>query len=340
MANSFGKMGTRFKGGREQIIEDAEPPERPGTPEDTDPPIASTGETSIATPEAPKEKNWFKRNAGRIQDTLDAFKPQPNYRAANGPTNRDEHIMTWRLPNGSSVQMYINPQSLEIRESKQINHTRTKGGFAIQYWGANLTVLTIRGITGSSGVQGINVLRDVYNSENRAFDLVAATQTNEMVNTLSSQELNSNNISSAMVDLAKTLRDRNFILRPSLAALATSILMFYQGEEWKGFFTEFSTTESAERTGIFEYSMTFMATEHRGKRKNQFSWNKEPMAADSVGLLINGIGNALRSMIGMKEQAPEQFHSDNAPLTFGGSSLPGILGASSSEQQDMKTKLF
>jgi hypothetical protein len=320
MSNPFSKIGTAFKGG---VISE----------------VLAPG-TGLATSAIIKSGQFIKNNAQKIQDTLNALKPQPSFRAANGPNARDEHIMTWRLPNGSSVQMYLNPQSLAIRESKQINTTRTKGGFVVQYWGANLTELTISGITGSSGIQGINVLRDIYYSENRAFDLVAATQTSEMVNELSSQELNSNNISDSMVDLAAKLRSRNFILRPSLAALATSVLMFYQGEEWKGFFTQFSVTETAERTGMFEYSLIFMATERHGKRGNSFAWQKEPLADDSAGLLLNGIGNAIRGMVGMKSQAPEQFGPANAPLTFGQSSLPSSLGFSSKEQNDMKTKLF
>lgn len=285
----------------------------------------------------PNSSTEDKANAQKMIDTLESLQSQPSYRQAEGTPHRDNHLMTWRLPNGSTVKMYINPQSLEIRESKQISSTRTKGGFIVQYWGANLTEIVIRGVTGSAGVQGINVLRDIYLAENRAFDLVAATQVSELSQAFSS-DINVNDASSALSGVAETLRNRNFILRPSLASLATSVLMFYQGVEYKGFFTNFSMVESAERVGIFEYNMTFMSTETRGRRENVFAWQKEPLATDMAGQLINGVGNAIRRSLGFEDQAPEQFGPFDAPYTFGGSSLPASLGASSTQQRDLLTK--
>lgn len=307
MANIFSKIGSAFKGDSQSESDKAD----------------------------------LKNSAQKIQDNINAITPQPNFRAAEGPTNRDQSIMTWRLPNGSAIQMYINPQSLEIRESKQINTIRTKGGFVVQYWGANLTDLNIRGITGSSGVQGINILRDIYNSENRAFDLVAANQFSKVQDALSANALNTNDVSSSLAQLTKTMNDSNFILRPSLASLASSILMFYQGVEYRGFFTSFSVTETAERTGMFEYAMEFKSTETRGRRLNTMSWQKEPIANDVAGALLTGVGNAIRGAFGMNQEAPDQFHPNNAPSSFGGgtgnSVLPS-LGISSNEQ--LKGNLF
>ena len=299
----------------------------------------STALSPVGSP-APSSSSFWSQSAQAIQDTANALNPQPNYRGMEGLNNRDAEVITWRLPNGSSVQMYINPQSLTVNESKQINYNRTKGGFVVQYWGANLTQLDIRGTTGSASIQGINVLHDIYMAENRAFELVAASQIGEMTNTLSSQSLNSNSISTSLADLAKQLRNRNFILRPSLAALATSILMFYQGIEYKGFFTAFSVTESADRAGLFDYTMTFMSTEQRGKRQNYLAWSKEPLANDLAGSLINGIGNSIRQAIGLSQQAPQNFHPDSAPLTFAApsSDIAADLGFTSTEQQSILTK--
>ena len=132
--------------------------------------VVKTGATSAAS--------------SKVLDALAGTQPFPNTRLGHGISNRDKQIITWRLPNGTSVQMYINPESLNINESKQINYTRTKGGFVVQYWGANLTQISLRGTTGSSGVRGINVLNDIYNAENRAFELVAATQSNDLAQSL------------------------------------------------------------------------------------------------------------------------------------------------------------
>jgi len=253
---------------------------------------------------------------------------KPNYRSHYGTTNRNEQVMTWRLPGGGAVQMYINPQNFQIKESKQIEEVRTKGGFVVQYWGENLIQLTLSGTTGSSGVRGINVLRDIYRSENKGFDVVAAQLMNEIEETTSSP-LEGRSLSKQMETLARDVYNRNFLLRPTLGSLAVSMILFYQGVQYKGFFKDFSVTEGIEKLGLFDYVINFTATEVRGQRKNFLGWHKEPLADDFAGQLINGVGNAARSAFGLAEQPPEAFHPSNAPLSFGGNSLASGLGLSS-----------
>src|SRR6266404_5969472 len=67
-------------------------------------------------------------------------------------------MMRWLVPEMPIVEMYINPQSVNYGYSKQITETRTKGGYVLQYWGENLTTLNLGGTTGTSGIEGINVL--------------------------------------------------------------------------------------------------------------------------------------------------------------------------------------
>jgi len=278
------------------------------------------------------------QDAGQIRDTINAFSPFPNTRMGTGITNRDQQIISWRLPNGTAVQMYINPQSLSIQHNKQINTVRTKGGYVVQYWGNELTQITVEGTTGSSGIKGINVLEDIYNAENRAFELVAQAQTNGLIDRIGGSDADL--ADSVLPSLASELSNKNFILRPSLASLATSILMFYQGVQYKGFFKGFSVRESVDQLGMFNYTMNFVATEIRGKRDNFMAWHKEPMADDLAGQLINGIGNSLRRSFGLSDQAPESFHPENAPLTFGGNSLAAQLGFTSGEQQAIQQDLI
>lgn len=277
---------------------------------------------------------------GPLKVNLNDLQSFPNTRLGQGISNRSQQIMTWRLPNGTSVQMYINPQNFDVRDTKQISYTRTKGGYIVQYWGQNLSELNIRGTTGSSGIRGINVLNDIYNAENRAFELVAATQTNDLVQALSDSSLGEEGFGEIVTNYAKTLRERNFILRPSLASLATSILLFYQGIQYKGFFTEFTVNESVQNLGLFDYSMTFMSTEKRGTRRNFMAWHKEPLADDLAGQLVNGIGNSIRRSFGFSEQAPQFFHPENAPYTHGGSSLPGSLGFDIESSKQITNKLI
>lgn len=271
----------------------------------------------------------FRADTAEIESAVDGalrtLTPGPNFRGGQGITNRNRQVMTWRLPNGSSVQMYINPENFSVRESKQITSTRTKGGFVMQYWGDNLTQITLSGTTGSSGIKGIQALRDIYRAENKAFELVAITQTRDLIDAID-DGFNIDNVGDALSTLGENLRRRNFILRPSLASLALSVMLFYQGVQYTGFFTEFSMTESVGKLGLFDYNMTFMVTETRGSRKNFMAWHKEPLADDLAGQLINGIGNSLRSLIGLEQQAPQQFHPESAPLTFGGSSLAAEVG--------------
>jgi hypothetical protein len=261
-----------------------------------------------------------------LASALTSLQPFPNTRLGQGISNRDQQVMTWRLPNGAGVQMFVNPQNFEVRDNKQITYTKTKGGYVVQYWGQNLTQLNLRGTTGSSGITGINVLNDIYNAENRAFDLVAAQQTNALVQQLSDSSLGSTGFGDVVSQVANKVNQSNFILRPSLASLATSIVLFYQGVSYRGFFTEFTVTESADRLGLFDYNMTFMSTQKSGVRRNVFAWQKEAAATDAAGQLLNGLANSIRSSFGLASQAAQNWHSENAPLSFGGSSLPGELG--------------
>lgn len=272
----------------------------------------------------------------RLAQVGAGLKGTPNYRAAYEVNNRSEQVMTWRLPNGSAVQMYINPENFVIRESKQITETRTKGGFVIQYWGENLTKITLSGTTGSSGVKGINVLRDIYRSENRGFELIASQLVGDIEQVKSG--LNVSGASAAglntlLEDTALELQKRNFLLRPSLASLAVNVLLFYQGVQYKGFFNDFTVTEGVTKLGLFDYNISFTATETRGQRKNFLGWQKEPTADDIPGQLINGIGNAVRGFFGLQHQPPESFHPANAPYSFGQTSLAPSLGVQLTNQE-------
>ncbi len=62
-------------------------------------------------------------------------------------------------------QLYINPTSFSIKESKLVRSDLTKGGYVVQYFGEQLQVIDVSGTTGSSGVEGINILRDIYRHE-------------------------------------------------------------------------------------------------------------------------------------------------------------------------------
>lgn len=265
------------------------------------------------------------------ENILNTLNDPPNVRFGAGISNRNKQVMTWRLPGGNSVQMYINPENFVISERKHITPTRTKGGYVVQYWGEELTKLTLSGTTGSSGVKGVMVLRDIYRAENSAFEMVAGTQTNDFLQS-AQENLSTADMAETFATLSDRLRQSNFILRPSLASLALSVTLFYQGVQYRGFFTEMTITESVAKLGMFDYSLSFSATETRGTRENFMPWHKEPLGDSLGGQLISGalnfVGNAVRSFTGQPSQAqtPEQFHPESARLSFGGNHAAAVLG--------------
>ena len=66
--------------------------------------------------------------------------------------------------------MYVNPAAITYSHKKLISKDRTKGGYTLQYWGEELSSLNISGTTGAAGVEGINVLYEIYRAEQYAFD--------------------------------------------------------------------------------------------------------------------------------------------------------------------------
>lgn len=278
-------------------------------------------------------KNTIRSAAKDVGSFLTEVYDIPNMRLASGITNRDKQIMTWLLPNSTTVQMYINPESFVISETKQIQPIRTKGGFVVQYWGDNLTRLTLQGTTGSAGVKGINILRDIYHAENRAFEVIAASQTNQLIEELHKQKLSDVNIGQQVIPaISKTLREKNFLLRPSLASLAVGITLFYQGIQYRGFFNTMTVTEDINRLGLFTYNIEFMATDIFGRRNNFMPWHREAIADDVTGQILNALaskaGNAIRGFFGLSPQqnTPEIFHPENSPPSFGGNSFAAQAG--------------
>jgi hypothetical protein len=141
--------------------------------------------------------------------------------------------------------MYINPQAIDISERKLITTNMTKGGYNIQYWGNQLTTFALRGETGDGGIEALNVLHDVYRSEQIALQDI-----------LQSAGVNSKR-------------------RQSLAQLACSVTMWYQGEGHRGFFTEMNYGEKAAN-GSISYTINFTSVEKIGRRKNFLLHHRRP----------------------------------------------------------------
>lgn len=226
------------------------------------------------------------------------------------PISIDEEGVGWY-----KTQLYINPSQFDIGEKKFIKSDLTKGGFVTQYWGEDLTKINFGGTTGSSGIEGINVLRSIYRHEQGQYRELLSKRRRELAEqaaALQSQsieprregvegfftntfDLLTGGAYTQTVDgLKNTVEiigdayrgelniERNtFSPIPTLAALATGVDMYYQGEFFRGYFDNFSVKESSSEPGHFTYSTTFVVTRRTGARRNFMPWHRNPL--DSSG---------------------------------------------------------
>jgi hypothetical protein len=209
------------------------------------------------------------------------------------------------------VKLYLNPESLQISESKIIQNSNTKGGFLVQYWGENLSTMSASGSTGSGGVEALNILREIYRHEIAEFNNVILKRaqlikdkTNDAI--LQSANPNGNNLLTGALDFATgglysqitngldTLGEmftgnfvppeekerRSFSRTPTLASLATGVEMHYQGEIYRGYFSQFNSTEAVSSLGIFTYTFSFTILDRVGQRKNFMPWHRNPRDED------------------------------------------------------------
>lgn len=258
-----------------------------------------------------------------------------NLRQASIPPNRVashvRNMVRWFVPEIGVVEMYINPQSLDQQLKKHIKQQRTKGGFIIQYWGEELTTLNIQGTTGSSGVEGINVLYDVYRAEQLAFDpyalALASDRSREQSNELFNQGIGLSDFIDApgqtflnlIGNAVETGSARPTRMKPTLASLAFSVEMYYSGWVFRGYFSDFSFSESADRIGLFNYTMNFVVTQRRGIRNNFFGWHRSATHGPSNSDPEFGVPHSFSSL------APSQVREANRQNVEVGKSTNDLL---------------
>lgn len=204
----------------------------------------------------------------------------------------------------AAIPVYINPQQFSITEEKIISSNLTKGGYVIQYWGEKLPRIQVSGTTGSAGVEGIEVLRKVYRHEQLQFQTVLLDRAQEfaaeieesfadtpqvgagiglVLDTITSGGFS--NITDGVSSTLEAIQDafngisgnsRQIELIPTLAAFAVSIDLYFQGEKFRGYFTDFNVTENAQTPGLFDYTFNFDVLVRRGRRKNFMPWHRSP----------------------------------------------------------------
>ncbi len=242
-------------------------------------------------PLTPAQEQGFKDNGFLLPSTFSADGNGLPYNkvSSNKPAQLKRNIITWFVPQFGIVRMYVNPHSISYVHKKLITKERTKGGFTLQYWGEDLTTINISGTTGSAGIEGINLLYEIYRAEQYAFDPVGLTlAANNYKNDLSHNLINgaASLFGGSATTQAGTAGLLGGILGvnspnnslaakniPSLAQLAFTVEMFYNGWVYRGFFENMTVNERADNF-LLEYQMTFTATQRRGYRTNYFPWSR------------------------------------------------------------------
>lgn len=211
------------------------------------------------------------------------------------------------LTGRSIVPVYINPETFSIQDTKIVNETLTKGGFMVQYWGEQLGEIQASGTAGSGGIEAVNILRSVYRNEIIQFNNILIeraltldqTAREALENTSTStagagittilDELTAGGFSGIIdgaksaieeiTDAALGLTENNpssVELIPTIGAFATSMILYWQGEKFTGFFKNFRVDENASKPGHFDYQFTFTVTKRSGTRTNFMPWHRNP----------------------------------------------------------------
>lgn len=225
----------------------------------------------------------------------------PIYRTAYGNVGATyrRNLINWVLPDTGVVSMFINPANISINRTKDIKADKTKGGFVIQYFGESLVDISITGTTGSFGIEGINVLEDIYRNEQLVFDYHALnaqadyeTETGNWFADFFAPTLGEG------IDLASMFGDSEMNSpfsspKPSLAYYASAVEMHYGAATYHGFFTSFNVTESSDTLGWFNYDLKFKATLLKGRRPNFMPWHRSP---EKEGKQINSSADYASSL--------------------------------------------
>ena len=199
------------------------------------------------------------------------------------------NMVSWYLPQTGVVEMYINPQNIKYNNKKHITSpTRTRGGYIMQYWGEELGTVSISGTTGSSGIEGINVLEEIYRNEQICMDAMAlafeAAQNNApsplngfgvLASTIGSVfGIGADSFFDQITSLVNTGTIDPTTPRPTLASIAFQVEMYWSRMVYHGYFTSMNVNEEANKLGLFDYSMEFTVTQKRGLRLNFMPWHR------------------------------------------------------------------
>lgn len=267
------------------------------------------------------------------------------------------NMVRWFVPETGIIEMYINPQSITYQYKKSITPVRTRGGFALQYWGEELGSLAISGTTGSSGVEGINVLYDIYRAEQNAFDpyALALASASDIENDIVGSTFEAftgggvgglldtisgdfNSMVNNAIESGSPTTSRS---KPTLASLAFSVEMYYSGWVFRGYFEDFRVEESADRLGLFNYSINFKVTQRRGYRPNFLAWHRDPRKGPSNSDPEFGVPYSYSTLVS-EYATPRTLSASNDIVTLGDALQGGgkLINSALDTTTDFVTSIF
>ncbi len=241
------------------------------------------------------------RLAGAVADGFEAnvapsisgFGSRQGRIQSNRPAITRRHLMRWLVPEQPIIQMYVNPQNFSSNYKKHITKVRTKGGYTLQYWGEELTTLNISGTTGTSGIEGINVLHDIYRNEQLMFDPYALFLQAERDRAEDQEDdIFGGTILGEVGNILASVREggapTTSRTKPTLASLAFTVELYWSGEVYRGFFESFNIKERADNLGLFDYDIVFTVTQKRGFRQNFLGWHRSATSGPSNSSPVTG----------------------------------------------------
>lgn len=156
---------------------------------------------------------------------------------------KNKQAIVWRIDAipepPPPLTMLVNPANLDIQYQQLVNETRTKGGFAQEFWGEQISNLSASGITGMAYNDGGITNAELKDSE--AYE--------NFINLLNFYKNNSRVYDSKI---------------PTKITRVGIVIMTYFGKEYEGYFDSFNWKESAEKQYTYEYDLSFKVEKIRG----------------------------------------------------------------------------
>lgn len=156
--------------------------------------------------------------------------------------------LTSFLPQNLKLVLHTNPHNLKITHKRNVQQIQTKGGYVIQHWGSDPSEVALEGVSG--GFQRLYTGVTSITGGPFAQDLGGTRR-----DTLAYDRF---------LDLLALFHHNGALFGPDgLIVLQGSVRMTFNGQEFDGFFSNFSFTEDTSNPFMFKFSAGFIVEHER-----------------------------------------------------------------------------